>query len=196
MDDHKKIIWTIPNGLTLLRFVFIGLAYFLGKEGRWELVLLLVALAAITDFFDGDLARKMKCKSTYGAALDPIADKTFVVVIVFLLDPYLAVSILIAELIGMFFSNYVRKVAGGHYIAHGSKGITFIQMTIVIILIINKIDLSNIFLVLFFSNLSLLFNLFVFLKQLGLGLLWLILGLSTARMLIYGSLYSQAKKRV
>jgi len=190
MDDHKKIIWTIPNALTALRFVFIGIAYFLGKEGDWFTALVLIALAAITDFFDGDLARKLKCKSVYGAALDPIADKTFVVVIILMLNPYLALAILIIEGIGMVFSNIIRKSAGGHYIAHGSKGITFIQMTVLVLVIITKIDLWIICLSLFFTKAQELFGLVILIQNNEVGFLWLLVGLSFARMLIYASLYT------
>lgn len=197
MDDHKRIIWTIPNALTLLRFVLIGVAYVFGKAEEWGWVLLATIVAAVTDFFDGDLARKMNCKSIYGAAMDPIADKTFVVVLLILINPQLAIAIAIVEVIGMLFSNAVRKNAGGHFIAHGSKGITFLQMTIVIIIIINKINLIVLFLVFFAMKLEIIFDLFLFFRQSALYLLWMILGLTIARLLNYSSLYASAlKKRV
>ena len=41
---------------------------------RWSAVVLF-AVAAISDFFDGYLARRFDMKSKLGAALDPIADK-------------------------------------------------------------------------------------------------------------------------
>jgi CDP-diacylglycerol--glycerol-3-phosphate 3-phosphatidyltransferase len=43
---------------------------------RWALVLFV--LAAITDFFDGWLARKLNAVSIWGAILDPIGDKILV----------------------------------------------------------------------------------------------------------------------
>ena len=192
MDDHKRIIWTIPNALTLLRFILIGVAYFFGKAEEWGWVLLTTIVAAVTDFFDGDLARKMNCKSVYGAAMDPIADKTFVVVLLILINPQLAITIAIVEVIGMLFSNAVRKNAGGHFIAHGSKGITFLQMTVVVIIIINKINLIVLFFFFFFLKLEIVFDFLLLLRQEELGLLWMILGLTIARLLSYSSLYVSA----
>ncbi|WP_269714057.1 CDP-diacylglycerol--glycerol-3-phosphate 3-phosphatidyltransferase [Caulobacter sp. NIBR2454] len=43
---------------------------------RWSLYAFVVA--AVTDFFDGWLARKMNAESVWGAILDPIADKVLV----------------------------------------------------------------------------------------------------------------------
>jgi CDP-diacylglycerol--glycerol-3-phosphate 3-phosphatidyltransferase len=42
----------------------------------WALIAFVVA--AVTDFFDGWLARKLRAESTLGAILDPIADKALV----------------------------------------------------------------------------------------------------------------------
>ncbi|MCE3269044.1 MAG: CDP-diacylglycerol--glycerol-3-phosphate 3-phosphatidyltransferase, partial [Burkholderiales bacterium] len=39
---------------------------------------LIFSLAALTDYFDGYLARKLKQESSFGAFLDPVADKAIV----------------------------------------------------------------------------------------------------------------------
>ena len=59
--------------------------------------------AAITDFVDGYLARKMNVSSKLGAFLDPVADKLMVTVVIVLLveaDPRMAVSIPAMIIIG------------------------------------------------------------------------------------------------
>lgn len=72
------MIWTIPNILTMARVlavpVIVGLMFIPGDAARW-LVAVLFALAAVTDWFDGWLARRWSQTSAFGRFLDPIADK-------------------------------------------------------------------------------------------------------------------------
>ena len=78
----------IPNILTLLRIalipVFVGIFY---APWSWAnmLTALVFALAAITDWFDGFLARRWNQTSAFGAFLDPVADKLMVAVALVLL---------------------------------------------------------------------------------------------------------------
>jgi cardiolipin synthase (CMP-forming) len=51
---------------------------------RW-IALAIYVLAAITDFFDGYLARKWQQQSSLGRMLDPIADKVLVAVVLLVL---------------------------------------------------------------------------------------------------------------
>lgn len=74
-------MWTIPNIITLLRVVLIPVfvaIYFLDWKWAHEAGALVFALAAITDWFDGYLARTLKQSSIFGAFLDPVADKLIV----------------------------------------------------------------------------------------------------------------------
>ena len=76
--------WNIPNTLTVMRLfaapgVAIMFLYFQRPLADWFALLLFVS-AAITDFFDGYLARLWKQESKFGAMLDPIADKAMVVI--------------------------------------------------------------------------------------------------------------------
>ncbi|THD83601.1 CDP-diacylglycerol--glycerol-3-phosphate 3-phosphatidyltransferase [Aliigemmobacter aestuarii] len=84
--------WTLPNILTLLRlFAAPGVAvmflYFHRPWADW-LALALFVGAAITDFFDGYLARLWKQESKFGAMLDPIADKAMVVIALVIITGY------------------------------------------------------------------------------------------------------------
>lgn len=84
--------WTVPNILTTLRLlaapgVAVMFLYFSRPWADW-LALTLFITAAITDFFDGYLARLWKQESRYGAMLDPIADKAMVVIAIMVLTGY------------------------------------------------------------------------------------------------------------
>ncbi|HRG61783.1 MAG TPA: CDP-diacylglycerol--glycerol-3-phosphate 3-phosphatidyltransferase [Burkholderiales bacterium] len=76
----------LPTVLTWLRIVlvpfFVGVYYLpdylLTMPSKNILATAIFTFAAITDYFDGYLARKMKLESSFGAFLDPVADKALV----------------------------------------------------------------------------------------------------------------------
>lgn len=84
---------TIPNALTWARIVliplFLGVFYLpsewlsLGDKNLFATVSFV--LAAITDWFDGYLARRLQQTSAFGAFLDPVADKLMVTAALILL---------------------------------------------------------------------------------------------------------------
>ncbi len=75
------MILTLPNLLTFTRIlaipIFVG-AYFLSSDGTHNVAVVIFVLAAVTDWLDGFLARILKKTSTFGAFLDPVADKLMV----------------------------------------------------------------------------------------------------------------------
>ncbi|WP_308915803.1 CDP-diacylglycerol--glycerol-3-phosphate 3-phosphatidyltransferase [Jannaschia sp. LMIT008] len=76
--------WTIPNILTVLRLaaapgVAIMFLFFARPWADW-FALVLFVVAAVTDWFDGYIAREFNQESRFGAMLDPIADKAMVVI--------------------------------------------------------------------------------------------------------------------
>lgn len=84
--------WTIPNTLTTLRLlaapaVPVMFLYFNRPWADWFALALFVS-AAITDYFDGYLARLWKQESKFGTMLDPIADKAMVVIALLILTGY------------------------------------------------------------------------------------------------------------
>lgn len=74
MKDYKKII---PNILTVSRLVLTPIIIIFGFFQQYTLVIILAIICALTDLFDGKLARKWQTVSDKGAKLDVIADKTF-----------------------------------------------------------------------------------------------------------------------
>ena len=91
--------WNIPNILTLLRIVLIPvfiLAFYLPYSWAPPLATILFILAALTDWLDGYLARRLDQMSAFGAFLDPVADKLMVASALVLLaaDPQIRTSVI------------------------------------------------------------------------------------------------------
>jgi len=90
----------LPTLFTLLRILVIPLlvgVFFLPVTWSNEVCTLLFIIAAITDWLDGYLARRLQQTSAFGAFLDPVADKLIVVVALVLLvqaihTPWMAVA--------------------------------------------------------------------------------------------------------
>jgi len=71
-------IWNLPNALTLLRIFlvpFLVVVLLTKFTGREYVGLAIFLVAAVTDFFDGWIARRRNQTTRMGALLDPIADK-------------------------------------------------------------------------------------------------------------------------
>lgn len=82
------MIWTIPNILTLLRIILIPvlvLVFYSPLEWSYQISAAIFGLAALTDWLDGYLARRLQQLSVFGAFLDPVADKLMVTVALVLL---------------------------------------------------------------------------------------------------------------
>jgi CDP-diacylglycerol--glycerol-3-phosphate 3-phosphatidyltransferase len=78
----------LPTWLTLFRVALLPvmvLVFYLPFRGHNITAAIVFLLAAITDWLDGYLARRMNLTSAFGAFLDPVADKLMVAVTLFLL---------------------------------------------------------------------------------------------------------------
>ena len=69
----------LPNLLTLARLVLVPCFLFASMRGMFVAAFAIFVFAAVTDIFDGMLARRLNVKSRVGALLDPAADKTLMV---------------------------------------------------------------------------------------------------------------------
>ena len=76
----KKLIENIPNILTISRlFLTFPLIIFL-EVNKPNFVFTLIILGGITDYFDGYFARKLNLKTKFGAIIDPLTDKIFLII--------------------------------------------------------------------------------------------------------------------
>ncbi|MFV2053826.1 CDP-diacylglycerol--glycerol-3-phosphate 3-phosphatidyltransferase [Aliiroseovarius sp. YM-037] len=139
--------WNLPNILTVLRLlaapgVAVMFLYFTRPYADW-FALLLFAGAAITDFFDGYLARAWKQESKFGAMLDPIADKAMVVIALLVIVGYSSMSpwlvlpatvILFREVFVSGLREFLGDTAGTLKVTKLAKWKTTVQMVAIAVL--------------------------------------------------------------
>lgn len=139
--------WTLPNILTVLRLLAApGLAvmflYFTRPYADW-FALFLFIIAAVTDWFDGYLARAWKQESKFGAMLDPIADKAMVVIALLVvtgfsgMDPWIllpATVILFREVFVSGLREFLGDTAGTLKVTNLAKWKTTAQMVALAVL--------------------------------------------------------------
>src|SRR5688500_4811877 len=97
----------LPNLLTWLRIVliplFVGIFYFdkswVSGPNQNLVATVIFTAAAITDWLDGWLARKLNQTSAFGAFLDPVADKLMVAAALIILVQLSRVDAIIALII-------------------------------------------------------------------------------------------------
>lgn len=78
----------IPNTLTILRILLIPVlvvVFYIPFENHLLVAAGIFAAAAVTDWFDGYLARRLGQMTAFGAFLDPVADKLMVAIALVLL---------------------------------------------------------------------------------------------------------------
>jgi len=73
--------WNFPNAISLSR-ALMGITLPLWWLGGEEVLLLVIMYAGVSDWLDGWLARRKKEVTSFGAVIDPLADKCFT-------DPFL-----------------------------------------------------------------------------------------------------------
>jgi CDP-diacylglycerol---glycerol-3-phosphate 3-phosphatidyltransferase len=107
----------LPNKLTISRLfltvVFVSLFY-VPYENRITLALLIFIIASITDFLDGEIARKQNLVTNFGKLMDPLADKILIsAALVILCANFgsLPAWAVIAILAREFFVTGIRQIA-------------------------------------------------------------------------------------
>ncbi len=141
------MIWTLPNILTILRLlaapaVAVMFLYFTRPYADWFALILFVS-AAITDWFDGYLARSWKQVTKLGTMLDPIADKAMVVIALMVIVGYSSMSpwlvlpatmILFREVFVSGLREYLGDTAGTLKVTRLAKWKTTAQMVAIAVL--------------------------------------------------------------
>ncbi len=139
---------SLPNLLTLSRIAAIPLViatfYVDGALARW-IACALFAAAAITDWFDGYVARARNLVSPLGRFLDPIADKLLVAAVLFMLVAFNRVSewsilpalvILLREILVSGLREILAEIRIGMPVSRLAKWKTGIQMVALPVLLV------------------------------------------------------------
>lgn len=148
----------IPNTLTWMRIalipLFVGIFYlpdgWLTVLQQNQLATLIFIVAAITDWFDGYLARALGQTSAFGAFLDPVADKLMVAAALILLvqlarvDAIIAVVIIGREITISALREWMARMgeSSSVAVAYVGKLKTAAQMTAIPLLLYNAPLLS------------------------------------------------------
>ena len=99
--------WTWANLLTAVRALSIAPMVALMFAGRWGLASMLFTLAAITDYYDGRLARRFNQASALGGIADHATDALFVTVCTWACATMGMLPMLLCVLIAAAFLQYV-----------------------------------------------------------------------------------------
>lgn len=94
----------IPNSISLMRIAASPIVAAFMWSGNFTIGVPLYIITALTDFVDGNLARKWKVQSVEGKYLDMVADKIFAAIMLFALipnNPILWVPLMMEVAIGM-----------------------------------------------------------------------------------------------
>lgn len=139
----------LPNFLTVLRLVSIPIIvmtfYFEDSVFAHRLGGVLFAIASLTDFFDGYLARKYNLISSFGKMFDPIADKVLVGCVLMMLvhdnraDEIPCLLILARELVVAGFREFLAQVHVSVPVTQLAKIKTTIQMVAMTTLLVGSV---------------------------------------------------------
>lgn len=98
----------LPNILTISRIILTPLIVYLGLTNHIKILIGIAIVVALTDFFDGYLARKWQITSELGAKLDAISDKVLAIglLIILICKNHAFFYVLILECIIAFLNLY------------------------------------------------------------------------------------------
>lgn len=128
---------TIPNQLTILRIILtpIFLYLFLSKDPFLiQISLIVFFIAALTDWYDGWLARKFNYITDWGKFWDPLADKILTstaflgFVFVGLLELWMVILIIFRDLIVTLLRIYAENRGYNFVTSYYAKWKTVLQM--------------------------------------------------------------------
>ncbi|HKI77922.1 MAG TPA: CDP-diacylglycerol--glycerol-3-phosphate 3-phosphatidyltransferase [Ignavibacteriaceae bacterium] len=135
----------LPNQLTILRIILtpVFLYLFLSPDPMLKQISLLVFfIAALTDWYDGWLARKFNYITSWGKFWDPLADKILTsaafigFVILNVIPLWMVLIILIRDFLVTILRAYADYKGSSFPTSYYSKWKTFIQMTFLYYLLI------------------------------------------------------------
>lgn len=141
MSTTSRPDWaTIPNLVTLVRFVLLAPVCVLLLDGPDTLAVVLLLVWACTDWVDGLLARALDQTSRTGAIIDPIADRIGLAAIVLSLAvagllPWVALVLIVVLDVAMAVLATGAALGGRISVSPLGKVRTFVLMSAVFLLV-------------------------------------------------------------
>ena len=139
---------TLPNQLTILRMILtpVFVFLFLSEDIFFkQLSLFVYVIAALTDWYDGWIARKFGYMTRWGRFLDPLADKilTSSAFISFaslgLVQTWMVIIIVVRDIFITLLRSYAELKDKPVITTKGAKLKTFIQMTFIYYLLVGYV---------------------------------------------------------
>lgn len=154
-DNWKREYFSIPNLMGYFRILLVlvfAVLYLRAETSRDYLVAALVlGVSALTDCFDGKIARRFNMVTEWGKFIDPLADKITQCVTALCLTTryplmvWLAVLLLCKELLlavlGAVFLHMDKKMDGAHWC--GKVATVILDCSLVILLLLPNISYST-----------------------------------------------------
>ena len=103
---------TLADKVTISRLLLLPVAvvfYLLGTDLGYYLCALFVVIIAAGDFLDGMIARRMGQETSFGAFLDPVADKLMVCTVVIILIDLDRVNVIFGIIINELNSRFLYR---------------------------------------------------------------------------------------
>ena len=171
MKYSSKEIFTISNGISLLRLLLVIPLWFLldnyGSQSIRYITFALCLFAAATDMLDGYLARKLNQITEVGKIIDPLADKAAMAVIVIKLfiigeiAQFYFLTIILRDVLIFFGGLFVAKKIGRVLPSNKLGKITVLFIGSVVLLILIGVERNSwLFNFFYYSSIILMFTSF------------------------------------
>jgi len=161
--------WTTANLLTLVRILLIPFVLYWIYDQRFKLALIVFLLMALTDIFDGYIARRWQQKTLLGSYLDPIADKLLLVSVfiylarIDLVPVWLVIWTVLRDVLILSSSLFIRFTLGALKFPPTIYGklTTFFQLALVLsVMLVAAFQVEAVWLVTSLVWLTLIFTLY------------------------------------
>lgn len=128
-------VWTVPNLISMARLLLVPVVAVLILQGHDVAAVIVLAVAGISDYVDGWVARRFDQMSKFGKFLDPLADRLFIAVTIIgmavrdLIPWWVVIAIAARELlVGLTLPELARRGFAGYPVHLAGKAGTMALM--------------------------------------------------------------------
>lgn len=145
--DPGDRVLTVPNVISMIRLLLVPVVGVLILTGDYLAAVVVLAVAGISDWVDGEIARRFDQASRLGRFLDPTADRLFIAVTIIglavqdLVPWWLVAAIFLREvMVGACIPMLARRGYPGFPVHDIGKAGTFALMYAFPLLLLSKVD--------------------------------------------------------